>query len=95
LQEGISKLNSYLGGDKLQGSVALNQDRVAEIGLGTCTCYIYRAEQNRFVRLLFHWHTALVVDITFLFSAFIPCRAQRKSLFADAVATQSANYGDS
>ncbi|OEL25280.1 hypothetical protein BAE44_0013701, partial [Dichanthelium oligosanthes] len=34
LQEGISKLNSYFGGDKAQGSVALNQDYVGDIGLG-------------------------------------------------------------
>ncbi|NP_001232843.1 uncharacterized protein LOC100193587 [Zea mays] len=49
LQEGISKLNSYLGGDKLQGSVALNQDRVAEIGLGrkgrACLLMLLRLNQ--------------------------------------------------
>ncbi|TVU48938.1 hypothetical protein EJB05_00224 [Eragrostis curvula] len=34
LQEAISKLNSYFGGDKTQGIVALNQDDVGTIGLG-------------------------------------------------------------
>ncbi|XP_062203340.1 uncharacterized protein LOC133905539 isoform X2 [Phragmites australis] len=34
LQEAVSKLNSYFGGDKAQGSVALNQDDVGAIGLG-------------------------------------------------------------
>lgn len=34
LQEAMSKLNSYFGSDKVQESVALNQDDVGTIGLG-------------------------------------------------------------
>jgi hypothetical protein len=34
LSDAVSKLNSYFGGDKGQGSVALNQDDVGSIGLG-------------------------------------------------------------
>ncbi|CAD6266774.1 unnamed protein product [Miscanthus lutarioriparius] len=49
LQEGISKLNSYFGGDKAQGSVALNQDHVGEIGLGrkgrACLLMLLRLNQ--------------------------------------------------
>lgn len=34
LSDAVSKLNSYFGGDKGQGSVALNQDDVGSLGLG-------------------------------------------------------------
>ncbi|XP_015698676.2 uncharacterized protein LOC102706059 [Oryza brachyantha] len=34
LEEAILKLNSYFGSDKAQGSIALKQDDVGEIGLG-------------------------------------------------------------
>lgn len=34
LQEAISKLNSYFGCEKTEGSIALNQDDVGAIGLG-------------------------------------------------------------
>ena len=34
LCDAVSKLNSYFGGNKGQGSVALNQDDIGSIGLG-------------------------------------------------------------
>ncbi|CAL4957632.1 unnamed protein product [Urochloa decumbens] len=49
LQEGISKLNSYFGSDKAQGSVSLNQDDVGAIGLGrkgrACLLMLLRLNQ--------------------------------------------------
>ncbi|CAO2185263.1 unnamed protein product [Urochloa humidicola] len=49
LQEGISKLNSYFGSDKAQGSVSVNQDDVGEIGLGrkgrACLLMLLRLNQ--------------------------------------------------
>ncbi|CAO2180566.1 unnamed protein product [Urochloa humidicola] len=49
LQEGISKLNSYFGSDKAQGSISLNQDDVGAIGLGrkgrACLLMLLRLNQ--------------------------------------------------
>ncbi|XP_062203841.1 uncharacterized protein LOC133906078, partial [Phragmites australis] len=49
LQEAVSKLNSYFGADKTQGSAALNQDDVGAIGLGrkgrSCLLILLRLNQ--------------------------------------------------